>query len=198
MSSNYEDWIKYLSPENLKGNLMGCSLYIAIYESFIDYLITQLKYFYHTGFDETGDHFDPKYNSEVLELDNNPVNASLKWFVNNGVIEELEYDRFHELRQFRNKLTHEMMEVLFEGLTNDFEKNFSDLINLRMKIDKWWIMEIEIPTNPDYDPNNEINPDDVTTGSQIMFKLITDLLSEDKKTANYYRQEFMKYKQFMK
>lgn len=194
MKSNYNDWIEYLNPDNLKGNLIGASLFISIYESLTDYLEDQLKHFYNPGFDRDGIIIDPKYKSEVLELDKNVVNASLKWFLKNNAITDEEYLRFHELRKFRNKLVHEMMEALFEGLTSNFDTNFEDLINLRMKIERWWVLEIEIPTNPDYDGTSQVNHEEILTGSQILFKLIGDLLSEDEKTANYYREYFIRYK----
>jgi len=42
-------------------------------------------------------------------------------------------------------------------------------------------MNIEIPTNPDFDSSIEIKEDDITTSSQIFNQLIFDMLSGDEK-----------------
>jgi hypothetical protein len=86
-----------------------------------------------------------------------------------------------------------MIQSIFEGLSENYYTHFNNLIELQIKIDRWWLFEIEIPTNPDFD-GSEIDLDNTMTGSQMMFKLIGDLLSDDEKTSNYYKDEFIKYK----
>lgn len=190
---NLNKWIEFLDPKIFKDNLLGCSVYIAIYEQFSEHVVSQLKYFYWNGHNKGKDTFSPKYKSEVLSLDKNLMNATLKWFINNKVISIEEYSNFQELRKYRNMLTHEMMKSIFEGLSDNYYTNFNNLIDLQIKIDRWWLIEIEIPTNSNYD-HIEIDIDNAMTGSQIMFKLIGDLLSDNEKTSNYYKDEFIKYK----
>ena len=48
--NNINKWLKFLDPENLKGNLMFSSLYIASFEAFKDYVVDEVKFFFNTGF----------------------------------------------------------------------------------------------------------------------------------------------------
>ena len=191
MNDNFDKWIDFLNPENLRGNLISSSLYIAVYESFQDYIVEEVKFFFHSGFKDNVDIFSPKYNTSVLAKDKNLLNASLLWLKELGAIDENDIDKFHEIRKFRNKLTHEMMDLLFEGIPKDLPNYFSDLINLRTKIEKWWVLNIEIPTNPDIEYSHEISEKDIMTSSQIIYRIILDMLSNDKKTATFYRDEFL-------
>jgi hypothetical protein len=45
MANEFDKWIEFLKPENLKGNLISCSLYIATYKSFKDYVIEEVNFF---------------------------------------------------------------------------------------------------------------------------------------------------------
>jgi hypothetical protein len=42
----------------------------------------------------------------------------------------------------------------FEGLPADFEECSSDMVALLRKIEVWWIPNVEIPTNPDFEEKN--------------------------------------------
>lgn len=189
---NLEKWMKFLDPDNLKDNLLSASLFIAVFESFKDYVIDEVKFFYNTGFSGDEYTFDPKYNSDVKTLDKSLIKASLKWLKNNSAIEESDLLLYDELRQYRNKLSHELMTLLFEGLPEELPVKFNDLIELRVKIEKWWILNIEIPTSGDFNSEDEIGESDIVTSSQMVNKLIFDMLSGDEKKANFYRDEFKK------
>jgi len=189
---NIDKWIKFLDPENLKGNLMFSSLYIATFESFKDYVIDEVKFFFHNGFKDGQDIFDPKYETHVKSKDKNITKASLFWFLEMDAIAENDIDLYDDLRQYRNKLSHELMNLLFEGLPEELPLKFSQLLQLRIKIEKWWMLNIEIPTNPDFDNMDEINEDSIMTSTQMLSHLIFDMLSGDEKKANYYREVFIK------
>ena len=56
MADYLDKRIEFLHPENLKGDLISCALYIATFESFKDYVIEEIKFFFYSRFNETGDH----------------------------------------------------------------------------------------------------------------------------------------------
>jgi hypothetical protein len=191
-NDNIDKWIKYLDPENLKGNLMFSSLFIATFEAFKDYLIEEVKFFFNTGLADGQYTFDPKYDSHVTSKDKSLVKASLLWLLEMGAINEPDIFAYDELRQYRNKLSHELMTLLFEGLPDELPEKYSQLIQLRIKIEKWWLLNIEIPTNPDFDNDTKINESNIITSAQMFNRLILDMLSEDEKTATFYKNEFIK------
>lgn len=192
-SENIDKWIKFLDPESLKGNLMFASLYIATFESFKDYIIDEVKFFFHSGFKGDQDIFDPKYETHVKAKDKSVVKASLLWLLEMEAINENDILLFDDLREYRNKLSHELMTLLFEGIPEIIPAKFAELIQLRIKVEKWWLLNVELPTNPpDSDFGDGINEDNIITQSQIFNKLIFDILTGDEKTSTYYRDEFLK------
>lgn len=88
------------------------------------------------------------------------------------------------------------MTLLFEGLPEELPLMFSKLIQIRVKIEKWWVLNIDIATNSDFDNSSDIKESDIVTGSEMTNQIIFDMLSGDDKKATFYRDEFMKkYKQ---
>jgi hypothetical protein len=187
---NIDKWLKFLDPENLKGNLMFSSLYIASFEAFKDYVVNEVKFFFNTGFLEGEFTFSEEYSTKVIALDKSILKATLLWFKDLEAIDETDIEIYDDLRQYRNKLSHELMTLLYEGLPKELPEKFAQLISLRVKIEKWWIMNIEIPTNPDFDGSPAIKEEDVMTSSQIFNQLIFDMLSGDEKRASFYQNEF--------
>lgn len=188
-ASRIED---YLNPEKLKNKLIISSLFIASFESLKDYIVEELKFFYNIGF--SGDKYilSKEYTKDVLEKDKSVLKASLLWFKDNGVLSDEDLMIFDRLRAYRNKLSHELMRLLFDDLLDNISEDFNKLLEIRIKIEKWWILNIEIPTNPDFDNREEITEDDITTPSQMIYKLILDMLSEDYDTAHFYINEMRK------
>lgn len=52
------------------------------------------------------------------------------------------------MRLFRNKLSHELLILPFSNLENDLPGKLDSLIAPRVKIERWWIVYVEIPTEP--------------------------------------------------
>ncbi len=194
MKDNLDKWIDFLNPENLKGQLISSALFIALYESFTDYIIEEVKFFFCSGFNEKEYTFDEKYEKTVLSKDKSVIKATLLWLKELTAINDSDIEIFNELRIFRNKLTHELMNLVFNELPNDFPHRLSNLIALRIKIEKWWTLNIEIPTNPDTENYENIDEKDIITSSEMIYRIILDMLSSDEKTANYYRNEILKYR----
>ena len=105
------------------------------------YVIEEVKFFFNTGF--TGDEFifSPRYKTSVLDKNKSVLAASLLWLKEQEAISETDIDSFEDLRKYRNKLAHKMIDLLFEGSFDDFPQNLAALINLRVKIEKWWVLK---------------------------------------------------------
>lgn len=187
---NTDKWLKFLDPDNLKDKLIFSALYIATFESFKDYIVDEVKFFFNSGFTNGEFTFSERYKTEVLSKDKSIIKAIFLFLKDFGIIDENDIDIFNELRKYRNKLSHELMDLLFEGLPEELPEKFIQLIKLRVKIEKWWILNIEIPTS--LDPNNDILEKDIYTSSQIFNQIILDMLSGDEKRANFYMNELKK------
>lgn len=153
--------------------------------------MSEIKSFFSSGYSsETGEKISPRYTEKVLVLDKKyVVNVSLKWLELNGAITKKDIKIYETLRRYRNKLTHELLDNLFEGIDQEeFTRNLSALLELRIKVEKWWILTIDIPTN-DFDDLIETSKDDIVTDIELIYHLFTEMLSENEEQATYYWKE---------
>lgn len=68
----------------------------------------------------------------------------------------------------------------------------SNMIDLLVKMDQWWIREIEIPTNPDFD-DIELTEEDYEksmSGNMIILSLILPILEGDTSKMEYVYEGF--------
>jgi hypothetical protein len=139
------------NPEILKQNLIIASLFIAVFDNFKSSIIDKVKYFYLSGFKDGKEEFreyDIKVLSKVKTKKNRDIKATLLWLRESGAITNEDENKFEELTNMRNNLAHEMSKMLLEGFPEIIYDLYVDMINLFNKIERWWIIEIEIPINP--------------------------------------------------
>ena len=129
-------WERFLDPEVLRPNLILASIYIATFEILKDSIIGRLRDFYVSGFDENGDIIMPEYNDEVLIKDKSPTYASLKWLKESEAVTDEYIQKFNEIKEYRNRIAHEMTKMLTEGLPHDFPERFHDMTALLDKIER--------------------------------------------------------------
>lgn len=66
------------------------------------------------------------------------------------------------------------------------------MVDLLHKIEVWWIVNLEIPLNQDFDGSEEIDESKIMPGSVMMLKVTLDVASGDPEKASYYLDEFRK------
>ena len=186
-------WERFLNPEVLKNNLILGSIYITSFEMLKDSIITKLKDFFIDGIDENGFIYSDRYKTKVLTLHKNPLQASLIWLQDMEAIDNNDIQKFEKIKTFRNKLAHEMLDFIANLPEDDLLELFNDMINLLTKIGRWWIVNVEIPINPDYDGQN-INEDEITPGINITLQLLFDIALGNEEEAKKYYDEFIKKK----
>ncbi|GAA6202939.1 hypothetical protein NBRC116599_41650 [Aquicoccus sp. SU-CL01552] len=120
----------------------------------------------------------PEYRDKVLSLDpkgkNDPFRASIAWLRQMEAIDEQDETTIRELTEERNRLAHELRNVLGGTLKHDFESLFTKLVSLVAKIDRWWIVNIEIATDPDL-AGKEFDEDGVTPGSLMLLQVLNQV-----------------------
>ena len=184
-------WERFLNPETLRSNLIIASIFISAFEILKECILERPKEFYTTGFDENGLIVNAKYKKAVLSLNKSPVYASLSWLKDLDAIEKEDIELFSSVKKCRNELAHELPNFITTGIKNDPTPHFSTIISLISKIEKWWIANIEIPTNPDFD-GSEINKDEISPGRLITLRLLTDIALGSEAESKFYYDEFLK------
>lgn len=188
-----QSWEEFLNPEVTRPRLIAASLYIAGFEALKDSIVGRIRSFHWAGFDESGDKIDPKYDSDVLARNKSPAYASLDWLKEHGAIDDADVQTFAHVKRCRNKLAHELLSMIgSEGLPADFDQCFADMVALLRKIEVWWIVNVEIPTNPDFDGSEEIDEDGIVPGPIMSMQLLMEIALGDEERSRFHYEEFRK------
>lgn len=131
------------------------------------------------------------YREKVLALDpkgkGDALRGSLAWLQQNGVIDAADIETHRELTEARNRIAHELAQIIAGSKLPDIVGLFPRLVGLVSKIERWWIVNVEFATNPDYD-GAEIDEDSIIPGSEWMLHMLSRAaLGEDEEAWEYYR-----------
>src|SRR5208337_3577896 len=150
MNDKYRvSWETFLNPEALRPSLIAASIYIAAFEILKTSLVDRIKDFFTNGFDQNGLRIDPMYKSDVLSKNRSVIYASLEWLRDAHAIDDADLAVFERVKELRNNLAHALASMLYEGLPADFRTRLNEMVCLLDKVERWWIINVEIPTNPD-------------------------------------------------
>lgn len=185
MQSNFEN---FLDPNILKNHLIFLSLFIAAFELTKDIIISKPKDFFMIGFEDGEWITSPNYKTAVLCRNKSPLYASLDWFKEQSAITQDDINLFTKIKNSRNEAVHEILAVIGNGPTEKFKQDFTNLINLLTKIERWWFAEIELPLT-DLDPNN-VDLDGVMPGSVLTIKMLEEVAYGDEEKRKEYFDEF--------
>ena len=184
-------WERFLNPELLRTNLIIASLYITSFEILNDSIVTRIKDFFTNGFKNNEWTIDEEYNIKVLSLNKSPLYASLEWLKNMNAINDEDINNYNEIKNYRNELAHEIPNFITKGSKIDPLPLFGKLVELLNKIEKWWILNVEIPINSNLD-GEEINEAEIVPGPVISIQLMMDIALGSEQESKYYYNEFVK------
>jgi hypothetical protein len=186
-------WEKFLNPEILRTNLIVASLFITAFEMLKDSIIGTIRDFFTDGFDENGWIINDNYKNKVLSLNKSPLYASLEWLKNMNVIEDSDVEEFNIIKKCRNDIVHEIAQYISKGPKIDPLPLFSKMMDLLHKIEKWWIFNVEISTDPDF-AGQEIDEDSILPGKIMILRLLTEIALGTEEESKFYYNEFIKQK----
>ncbi len=187
-----QSWEEFLNPEVTRPRLIAASIYVASFEALKDSIIGRIRSFFASGFDETGEKVDPKYASDVLARNKSPLYASLDWLKGMGAIDDADLATLERVKRCRNTLAHELLSILASrGLPAEYDKCFVDMVALLRKVEVWWIVNVEIPINPDFD-GEEIDEAGITPGPIMSMQLLMDIALGDEERSRLHYERFCK------
>lgn len=185
----YRSWAKFLNPESLRGNLIAASIFLAAYELLRTSVIDRIRDFFTYEFNEHGGVVSEDYKGEVLSLDKSPLRASLLWLKEMTAIGDTDIELVDKIREHRNELAHDLPKFI---ATDDAEINI-DLLGsiyvLLTKIDRWWIKEVHIPANLDFD-GQEVADDEIQSGRMLCMQMMLRIATDE--NASVFWDEFQK------
>jgi hypothetical protein len=98
---------------------------------------------------------------------------------------------FERVKVCRNSIAHGMNRMLLEGLPTDFSDRFNDIVCLLSKIEKLWIINVEIPINPDL-ADKDTGEDEIVPGPIAGLQMLIDIALGSEDESNFYFNEFIK------
>lgn len=148
--------------------------------------------FFADGFTRNGDPVpSTAYREKVLALDPkgkcDPVRGGIEWLKHLSVIDETDEAAIREVKEARNLMAHELGEIVMGDRMPDLSELFPKLASLIRKIERWWIVHVDVPTNPEFD-GKDVDEESVTSGPEIAMSVLWDLAMGDEREAwSYYR-----------
>lgn len=183
-------WEEFLNPDVLRTRLIRCSIFITVFESLKDSLITRIRDFYCIGFDKDGLTTHPDYKREVLARNKSKLYASLSWMIERKAIDQSDINVFDRIKACRNKIAHELLEIVASArMPSDFDNCFQDMIDFLNKIEVWWIKNVEIPCNPDFD-EVEVSDEEIVPGSMLILSMMQQIALGDESASRSFYEEF--------
>ncbi|MBP8148591.1 MAG: hypothetical protein KAY21_02615 [Limnohabitans sp.] len=188
MNNAAENWARFLDPDVLRPSLLSATMFITAFELLKDCIVDRVRNFYTLDWgDKTATTLE--YEQAVLARDKKKrcLNASLDWLREHHAIDEVDLEIFARLAGIRNQLAHELFSVVTGQVPSDYNSQFPALIALLRKVEVWWIVNVEIPTNPDYD-GQEIDEADITPGALMSLEMLIDVASGKTELLEYWKR----------
>jgi len=188
MTNAADNWERFLDPDVVRPALLSATMFITAFELLKDCIVDRVRYFYTLGFgDKTAT--TPEYEQGVIARDKKkrPLSASLDWHREHQVIDETDLEIFTHLANIRNQLAHELFSVVTGQMPSEHDSQFPALISLLRKVEVWWIVNVEIATNPDYD-GQEIDENGITSGALLSLQMLIEVASGNTQLLEHWRK----------
>ena len=212
MDSDFFDIVT--DRENIRKELIFYSLFLMVFENFVSYWMDQVRSLYANSFSWDEDRkklicsfvkphtnngkmeFVPdknkerEFNNKVFHLVRkkdgnwNPKLSLFRWMVNFGLIEERDFQTLSRCYDKRNLYGHEIASCLEKVVPMEDKQLLKDLINIAKEASRKWILNVEIPTNPDiendslFDENGEYKEPHVISGFDMFYALVLTNLKD--------------------
>lgn len=187
-----DPWENLLNPDVLRQRFVRSGLFLLAHEMLENAIVNRLHDFYSDSWTaENGWEESEQYKEKVLSLVPKGKSvrwrSSIAWLQKMGAIDDNDAQRIHKLTDERNRLAHELRDVIGGSRSHDFDQLFPELAELVLKIDRWWVINVEIATDPDL-MDKEIDEAEVQPGSAILLRMLTQIaLGEDDEAWAYYK-----------
>lgn len=188
MTTHEKQWEQFLDPDIVRPSLFMATMFVTAFEILKNSIVDRIRGFYSNEWSEQGAVESQEYKAVVLSRHKSRVYASLNWLHENQVINDHDLIIFDQLKTTRNLLAHQ----LFDAVTGKTKSNHLDqypvLVALLRKIEVWWVVNVEIATNPDY-ADAEIDEDGIVPGAMLSLQILMEVASGNKGLLEAWQKE---------
>ena len=166
---------------------MRAAIFMVGFDLLKSTIVHRPRRFFEAGRSDDEQRREPDY-AELLARNRSPLYASLDWLKEHGAIDAGDLAVFEEVKTRRNHLAHELLNALTSaGPPAEFDRTFDDLVGLLRKIEVWWIVNFDLPANPDFD-GTDVDPDGITPGPVAGLQVLLEVaLGAPEQSLFYYR-----------
>jgi hypothetical protein len=185
---------KISNQKLLKQNLILASLFVTSYEMLKTSVQDRIKGFLcsNSTLNSAGEikfEISNDYKKEILERKIHNIDkikypeyhlfySSCLWLKDNNVINQNEISQIELIRKHRNLITHNPLKLLIDDSININFSLIKKTHRILTKIDKWWIIEFEIPINPDFDIQ-EIKKSQVFSTTSVFLDYLMSVVDDE-------------------
>ena len=191
MSANREAWADFLNPEVIRNTFVSAGLFLVAHEMLLDSIKRHPLDFFANRWTQEGPEESEKYRKEVLGLDpkgaNDPVRGSIAWLRRMGALDAGDELAIKRVTDERNRLAHELSGMIHGTKPRNFVEHYPTLVGLVSKVEKWWIINVEMATDPDFD-GQDVDLDQIVPGVILSLELLSQVaLGEGEEAWEFHR-----------
>lgn len=187
MNTTADRWERSLDPDVVRLSLFLATMFITTFEILKNSIVDRIRDFYSVGWSESGSTVNPEYQREVASRKKSILYASLEWLIEHEAIDAKDLETFEKLKGIRNQLAHQLFEVVTGQIESEHEAQFSALVELLRKIEVWWVVNVEIPINPDFD-GQDINEEGIVPGAVLSLQMLIEVASGNTELLEHWRK----------
>ena len=187
MDTTADRWERSLDPDLVRPSLFLATMFITTFEILKNSIVDRIRDFYSVGWSESGATVNPEYQCEVASRKKSILYASLEWLIEHEAIDAKDLEIFEKLKGIRNQLAHQLFEVVTGQIESEHEAQFSVLVELLRKIEVWWVVNVEIPINPDFD-GQDINEQGIVPGAVLSLQMLIEVASGNTELLEHWRK----------
>ena len=181
-SDNDRDrWERFLSSEEMRKDFISISIYTLSFELLKSSVKDRVKQFYQDFARNMG-----KYKEEIRVDTKHEVPDCLNWLLEVNAIEKQDVSTYKSAVEYRNKIVHEFGAIIGENILPELSQHFEDVFKLLEKIEKWWLVNYEIPANPALE-GQDIDIDNAVPGITSQLGILYDIVLGTPEEANKYK-----------
>ncbi|MDB5744730.1 MAG: hypothetical protein JWR68_3045 [Polaromonas sp.] len=188
MSEHEERWERFLDPEVVRPLLFMATMFITTFEILKNSIVDRIRDFYLIGWSEEGNTISPDYAAKVLSRNKSAVYASLSWLIEQQAIDESDLVIFAQLKKTRNLLAHKLFDVVTGQAESPHQEQFTVLVELLRKVEVWWVINVEIPTNPDY-ADEDIDEAGIVPGAILSLQTLLQVAGGNSELLDAWRNQ---------
>jgi hypothetical protein len=188
MTDYNEHWECFLDPEVVRPSLFMATMFITVFEILKNSIVDRLRDFYSIGWSEDGNADFPEYASNVLSRNKSAVYASLNWLQEHEAIDEADLAIFEQLKSTRNLLAHRLFDVVTGQAASTHQEQFTALVELLRKIEVWWVVNVELAINPDYD-DQKVDEEGIIPGAILSLQMLLHVASGGTELLEAWRNQ---------